>query len=79
VNGMLAAISLCCGMIGIAVEAVYLLIAYLPLQLALGSSGLAAFNPGQLQAFSSVSENFQQSGLLLSWVFYGVDELVTGF
>lgn len=79
VNGIVAAISLCCGIVGIAIEAIALLSAYLPLQLAIGSSALSAFNPEQVRAVANLSTQLQQAGLLLSWVFYGVDELTTGF
>jgi len=79
VNAIIAALSLLCGLVGIAIETVDLLIAYLPLQLALGGSALSAFSPEQLHALSLLSTQLQQAGLLLSWVFYGVDELTTGY
>lgn len=79
VNGVVAAISLGCGFVGIAVEAVDLLAAYVPLQLALGGATLGAFSPDQLHAVANFAARFQQAGLLLSWVFYGMDELTTGF
>lgn len=79
VNGLVAAIALCCGVVGIAIEAVDLLSAYLPLKLALEGSALGAFSPEQLHALSYISAQLQQAGLLLSWVFYGIDEFATGF
>jgi len=79
VNGIVAAMALCCGVVGIAIEAVDLLGAYAPLQLALEGSALGAFSPEQLHALSYISTQLQQAGLLLSWVFYGIDELATGF
>jgi hypothetical protein len=79
VNVIVAAVSLCAGVVGIAVEAGALLIGYLPLQIAIAGSALAAFNPQQLYAFTHFSTQFQQAGLLLSWVFYGLDELASGF
>jgi hypothetical protein len=79
VNGILAAVALCCGIVGVAVEAVDLLTAYAPLKLAIEGSALAAFSPEQLHASAYISAQLQQAGLLLSWVFYGIDELVTGF
>jgi hypothetical protein len=78
VNVLVAAVSLCAGMVGIVVEAVALLIAYVPLQLAVASA-LGGFTPEQLHAFASLSTQLQQAGLLLSWVFYGLDELAGGF
>jgi hypothetical protein len=79
VNGIVAAIALCCGVVGIAIEAVDLLSAYVPLQLAIEGSAFGAFSPEQLHALSYISAQLQQAGLLLSWVFYGIDELATGF
>jgi hypothetical protein len=79
VNGIVAAIALCCGVVGIAIEAVDLLGAYVPLKLALEGSALGAFSSEQLRALSYISAQLQQAGLLLSWVFYGIDELATGF
>lgn len=79
VNGIIAAIALCGGIIGIAVEAVDLLNAYLPLQLAIQGSGVGAFSPEQVHALSYLSTQLQQAGLLLSWVFYGFDERLSGF
>lgn len=79
VNGIVAAIALCCGIVGISIEAVDLLAAYMPLTLALGGNALGAFRPEQLQALTHLAAQLQQAGLLLSWVFYGIDELATGF
>lgn len=79
VNGIVAAIALFCGFVGITVEAVDLLSAYVPLKLAIEGSALGAFSPEQMQALAKLSAQLQQAGLLLSWVFYGVDEVATGF
>lgn len=79
VNVIVAAVSLCAGFVGIAVEAVALVIAYVPLQLAIGGSALGAFSPEQLHAWVHFSTQLQQAGLLLSWAFYGLDELAGGF
>ena len=79
VNVIVASVSLCAGVVGIAVEAVALLIAYVPLKLAIAGSALGAFSSEQLQAFAHFSTQLQQAGLLLSWVFYGFDELAGGF
>ncbi len=79
VNGIVAAISLCCGMVGVAIEAVDLLGAYVPLLLATGGPALNALGPEQVHALARLAEQWQQAGLLLSWVFYGVDEIATGF
>jgi hypothetical protein len=79
VNVIVASVSLCAGVVGIAVEAVALLIAYVPLKLAIAGSALGPFSPEQLHAFAHFSTQLQQAGLLLSWVFYGFDELAGGF
>lgn len=79
VNSILAALALSCGFLGIAIEAVDLLYAYLPLKLALESSALGAFTADQLHAVANLSAQLDQAALLLSWVFYGVDEIFTGY
>jgi len=78
VNAILAALALCSGVVGIAVEAVDLLSAYVPLKLAIDGN-LGAFSPAQLHAMSNFAAQLQQAGLLLSWVFYGIDELAGGY
>jgi hypothetical protein len=79
VNAILAGIALCSGVIGIAIEAVDLLSAYVPLTLAIDANTLAAFSPEQLHATSNIAAQLQRAGLLLSWVFYGIDELAGGY
>lgn len=79
VNGVVAAIALGCGIVGISVEAVDLLCAYVPLKIATEGGAVVAFRPEQLHALSYLSSRLQQAGLLLSWVFYGIDELASGF
>lgn len=79
VNGIVAAIALAGGLLGIATEAFALLTAYVPFQLALGGSALAAFTPDQVHALSNISGQLQNTALLISWVFYGFDELLGGF
>jgi hypothetical protein len=79
VNAIAAGISIGCGVIGISIEAVSLLAAYLPLQLAGGGGALAGLSARQVGALSSLSLQLQQAGLLLSWVFYGLDEFASGF
>jgi hypothetical protein len=78
VNIFIAATALCCGIVGISVEAVDLLSAYVPLKLAIDGSALGSFSPEQLYALADFSAQVQRAGLLLSFVFYGVDEIATG-
>jgi uncharacterized protein DUF4386 len=79
VNPVIAGIAFCAGMVGIAVEAVDLLAAYLPLKLASESTALGAFTADQVHGLANLATQLQRSGLLLSWVFYGVEELTSGF
>lgn len=79
VNGIIAAIALGCGFVGIAVEAGDLLCGYAPLKLAIEGGALSAFSSGQVHAMTYLSAELQQAGLLLSWAFYGLDELLSGF
>jgi hypothetical protein len=79
VNGIVAAIALCGGVLGISIEAVDMLSGYVPLKLAVEGSALGAFSPEQLHALSYISVQLQDAGLLLSFVFYGLDELLSGF
>jgi uncharacterized membrane protein (UPF0136 family) len=79
VNGIVAAIALCCGVVGISIEAVSTLSGYVPLKLAIDAGALGAFSSEQLHAVSYISLQLQDAGLLLSFVFYGLDEVFSGF
>jgi hypothetical protein len=79
VNAVVAAVAMCCGMVGIAVEAVDLLCAYMPLKLAVEGNTLGALTAEQLHVLSNLSSQLQAAALLLSWVFYGMDEVLSGF
>jgi Domain of unknown function (DUF4386) len=79
VNAIVAGIALCCGAVGISVEAVSLLCAYVPLHLAMGGTALAAFTSEQVLALTNLSTHLQEPALLLSLVFYGADEIASGF
>jgi hypothetical protein len=79
VNGIVAALSLCAGVVGIAVESAGLLFAYLPLTLAVPGSTLSGFAPEQWHAVSNLAMQLQETGLLLSFAFYGFDELLGGY
>jgi len=52
---------------------------YVPLKLAAEAGAMGAFSPEQLQALSYFSIQLQDTGLLISFLFYGVDELMTGY
>lgn len=78
VNLVVAAVCMCCGLVGTAIESVDMLNAYVPLSLAFEDGALSAFTPEQLQTLSYVSVQLQDTGLLISFVFYGLDELLFG-
>lgn len=78
VNAVVAGIALCAGVLGIATEAFSLLVEYVP-QLVIDGGGLSAFAPEQVRALSHLAGPLQQTGLLISFVFYGLDELLGGF
>jgi hypothetical protein len=79
VNGIVAAVALGCGLVGTAIEGLDMLSAYVPLKLAVEGSALGAFSPEQLHALSYISVQLQDAGLLISFAFYGLDELLSGF
>jgi hypothetical protein len=79
VNGVVAAVAMSCGLIGTAIEGLDMVNAYMPLKLAAESSAMAVFSPAQLQAMSYLSLQLQDTGLLISFVFYGLDEILAGY
>jgi hypothetical protein len=79
VNIIIAAVSMGCGLVGTAIESLDMLNAYVPLKIAAESGALGVLSTGQLQALSYLGVQLQDTGLLISFVFYGVDELLTGF
>jgi Domain of unknown function (DUF4386) len=79
VNLIVAAVAMGCGLVGTAIESLDMLNAYVPLKVAMEASAMGAFNSGQLQSLSYLSVQLQDTGLLISFVFYGLDEMLTGF
>jgi hypothetical protein len=79
VNLIVAGIALVCGIVGIAVEGLDMLNSYLPLKLAAEGGALNAFSAEQRQALAYFSVQVQDAGLLISFVFYGADELLSGY
>lgn len=75
VNRVVAAIALCCGLIGTAVESADLLNAYMPLVL---GKHTGTIDPAQIPAVSYMFLQLKEAGLTLSFVFYGLDELLGG-
>lgn len=78
VNVIVAAMAMSAGLIGVAVEAIALVSAYLPLQLAIGGSTMGALSPEQMHSFMRIAMHLQETGLLISFMFYGFDELLSG-
>jgi len=79
VNAVVAAISMACGLVGTAIEGLDLLNGYAPLQLAIEGHALGALSPGQLQALSYTFVQLEGAGVVISFAFYGLDELLGGF
>ncbi len=79
VNRIVAAIVLACGLIGTAIESLDLLNAYVPFVLAVNANTLGTFTAQQLQSLSYIFVRMQDAGLVISFAFYGVNELLSGF
>jgi hypothetical protein len=79
VNIVIAAVAMGCGLVGTAIESIDMLNAYVPLKIAAESSALGVLSTGQWQALSYLAVQLQDTGLLISFVFYGVDEMLSGF
>lgn len=79
VNGVVAGIAMGCGLVGTAIEGIDMVNAYVPLKLAAEAGAVGAFSAQQLQALSYLSVQLQDTGLLISFVFYGLDEMLAGY
>lgn len=79
VNAVIAATSACCGLVGTAVEGIDMLNAYVPLLFVANGDTFAALGHESLQTLSYTATQLQDAGLLIAFVFYGVDELLAGF
>jgi Domain of unknown function (DUF4386) len=79
INVVVAAIALFCGFLGIAVESLDMLNSYVPLKLAAEAGAMGTFSPEQLHSLSYFYVQLQDTGLLISFLFYGMDELLTGY
>lgn len=78
VNPVVATMVLCCALVGASAESLDMLGSVLPLQIATGHAA-GAFNAAQKDAMSYLSLQLQETGLLISFLFWGVDELLTGY
>jgi hypothetical protein len=79
VNLVVAAVAMACGLIGTAIESLDMLNAYVPLQLAVDAHAMGTFTPQQIESTSYLALQLQNVGLLISFVFYGLDEMLGGF
>jgi Domain of unknown function (DUF4386) len=78
VNPLLATMALCCGLVGAAIESLDMLGSLLPLQI-VGGGTIGAFSAAQIHAMTYVSLQLQDTGLLISFLFWGLDEVLTGY
>lgn len=78
VNPVIATMVLCCALVGASTESLDMLGSILPLQIAAGHGG-GAFSAAQRDAMSYLSLQLQDTGLLISFLFWGLDELLTGY
>ena len=78
VNVVVAAVAMGCGLIGTAIEGLDMLNAYVPLQLAMENSAVSTFTSAQVQSIAYLALQLQNVGLLISFVFYGLDEMLSG-
>lgn len=78
VNRLIATMALCCGLVGASVESLDMLGSLLPLQIA-GGDIMGAFSPAQQHVLSYVSLQLQDTGLLISFLFWGLDEILAGY
>lgn len=79
VNAVVAGMAMGCGLVGTAIEGLAMLNAYVPLQVAAEGGALGAWSADKLQAMSYLSLRLENIGLLISFVFYGLDEMLAGF
>lgn len=78
VNPLIALMSLCCGLVGASVEGLDMLASVAPLQIA-GGSAMGSFTAAQQHALSYLSLQLQDAGLLIAFLFWGLDEVLTGY
>lgn len=76
VNPLIATMALCAGLVGAAVEGLDMLGSLLPLQL---GGVMGVFSPAQLQALTYASLQLQDTGLQISFLFWGLEEILTGY
>ena len=78
VNPVIATMVLCSALVGASAESLDMLGSVLPLQIAAGHAA-GAFSAAQRDAMSYLSLQLQDIGLLISFLFWGLDELLSGY
>lgn len=78
VNPLIATLALCCAVAGASTESLDMLGSILPLQL-VGAPALGGLSAAQGDALSYLSLHLQHIGLLISFLFWGLDELLMGY
>lgn len=78
VNPLIATVVLCSSLVGASVESLDMLGSVLPLQIA-GSGVMGPFDAAQRDGLSYLSLQLQQAGLLISFLFWGLDEILSGY
>jgi hypothetical protein len=78
VNLILAGIIMAAGLVGTAIESLDLLLAYVPLSVLADSATLSSLSPDQMKSLTYQALQLENYGFLISFVFYGIDELLGG-
>lgn len=78
VNPLIATMALGCALVGASTEGLDMLGSLLPLQVA-GGHAMGAFSAAQRSALSYLSLQLEDVGLLISFVFWGCGEVLTGY
>ena len=78
VNPLIAIMALGCALVGASVESLDMLGSLIPLQIASGHV-INAFDPRQMNVLATLSLHLQDLGLMISFLFWGLSEVLTGY
>ena len=78
VNPLIATLALASALVGASIESLDMLASLVPLHIA-GEHTMAVFSPSQRDALSYLALQLQDAGLLISFLFWGLGELLTGY
>jgi hypothetical protein len=79
VNLVLAGIIMAAGLVGTAIESLDLVLAYAPLSVLADSATLTSFSADQMKGLTYQALQLENAGFLISFAFYGIDELLGGW